>query len=100
MLRKVIALFLLSIFISHAFLPTIISLVDKDIDITFLMDINEEESKEKEPSNDSEIKILDFNNTNLALNDLKLVDLEGYHFKSYATPHLNLISPPPEYYIL
>jgi len=100
MLRKITALFLLSIFISHAVLPAIISLVDKDVDIAFLMDINEEESKEQESSKDTEIKILDLNNANLAFNDDKLGALEGYYFKNYATPHLNLISPPPEYHIL
>ena len=100
MLRKIIALFFLSIFISHGVLPVIIALVDEEVDITFLMDINEEESKEKESSKDTEIKILDLNNANLAFDDRSLVTFEGYYFKSYVTPHLNLISPPPELHIL
>ena len=100
MLREITALFLLSIFVSYSFLPTIISLVDKDVEIIFFMDFNEEESKEKESSKDSDIKILDLINTNLAFDDYNSDTLAGYYLKKYAKAYLNILSPPPEINIL
>lgn len=100
MLRKGIALFLLSIFTMSATAPTIVSLVDENSDISFLVDMNEEESKEKESSTDAETKIVHLNTSNLSLYGLELSDIRGFYLKNYAKPYLNLLSPPPEHNIL
>ncbi len=81
--------------------PSILLIVDDSIDISFLYDISEEEEeKGKEKNKEFEIIVLDlpllcedyFNSENEE-------DL-GYFFKKYSKPHLNLIFPPPEHYIL
>lgn len=74
--------------------PSIIIAIDDSVDISIFYSIAEEET--------SKIKIQspqDFNHTNniLALDNL---DDIAYFFKKYPKPHLNLISPPPENYIL
>ena len=97
MLRKIITLFFLSIFISHAVLPAIISLVDRDVDIAFLMDINEEESKEGETSKEKEIKIIEVNNLSNSLADATSSENNTIYLKRYTSVYLNLLSPPPEY---
>jgi len=96
MLRKIIAIFFLSIFISHAVLPAIISLVDDDVDIAFLMDTNEEESKEGETSKEKEIKIIEVNNLSNSLADESSTENNTIYLKRYTTVYLNLLSPPPE----
>ena len=96
MLRKGIAFFLLSIFMLSATAPTVVSLIDENSDISFLIDVNEEESNEKESSKDSEIKIVELNTTNLSLYGLELFGLMNFYLKNYAKPYLNLLSPPPE----
>jgi len=95
MLRKGIAFLLLSIFILSASMPTIVSLVDKDVDISYLLDFNEEESKEKEMSKDSETKIIELNSPNISLCGLELSNLMDFYLKNYSKPYLNLILPPP-----
>jgi len=97
MLRKGIAFLLLSIFVLSASMPTIISLIDSDVDISFFLDVNEEESKEKE---DSKTKIIELNNPNISLCGLEAYNLMDFYLKNYAKPYLNLVSPPPEYRIL
>ncbi len=77
-------------------MPTIISLVDSNADISFLIDVNEEESKEKESSNDSEAKIVHVSPTKLSYYGLEFSDLTSFNLKNYARPYLNLLSPPPE----
>ena len=100
MLRKGIALFLLSIFMLSVTVPTVVSLLDGNTDITFLIDANEEESKEKESSKDSETKIVHISTSNLSLYGLVLSDLRSFYLKNYSKPYLNLLSPPPEVIIL
>ncbi len=99
MFRKGIALFFLSIFLISAMAPTIVSMLNGDSEICFLMDIGDEESKEKEKSKDAETKIVHLSNTNLSLYGLELSDTMGYYLKNYAKPYLNLVSPPPEHNI-
>jgi len=96
MLRKVIALFLLSIFFLSATAPTIVSLLDENSDVIVLMDMGEEESKEKKPSKDAEPKIIQVCTTHLSLCGLKLSTARSFYLKKYAKPYLNIISPPPE----
>ncbi len=100
MLKKGITFFLLSIFIVSTSIPTIISLVDTNTDISFLIDVNEEENTEKELSKDSETKIVHIRTTKLFHYGLELSDLTSFYLKNYARPYLNLVSPPPEQHIV
>ena len=74
-----------------------ISLVDKDVDIAFLIDANEEESNEKETSKDLGIEVMEIKNDDLNFNNMKFLVLAGHYFNNYTRPHLNIVSPPPEF---
>lgn len=76
--------------------PTVVSLMDGNSEIAFLIDSSEEEGKEKEPTIDAETKIVHLSSANLSLYGLELSDLRGFYLKKYAKPYLNLLSPPPE----
>ena len=72
--------------------PTIIASVDDSIDISALIDLNEEEEQE-------DIKLLlDFNLEIDAVTVAETLDLGciTYTSKTYSKPHLHLILPPPE----
>jgi len=82
-------------------MPTIVSLIDENIDISFLLDSNEEESKEKEPSSkDLETKIVHFNTANISTNGLEISNFTSFYLRNYSRPYLNLLSPPPEQSVL
>lgn len=100
MLRKGIALLLLSTFIMSVTIPTIVSLLDNNSDISIFNNINEEENKEKETSKDAETKIIEIQGSDISLYGLELSDSTRFYLKNYAKPYLNLRLPPPEYHFL
>lgn len=73
--------------------PTIIISLDDSADVTCFYSITEEEENEN-------LKLV-FENTDQELasflEDEVNTDLIGYTFKTYPKPHLNLISPPPDF---
>ena len=71
--------------------------MDGNSEISFLIDNNEEESKEKESAKDAETKIVHISTANLSLYGLELSGLMDVYLKNYAKPTLNLLSPPPEF---
>lgn len=91
--RYRIAVFFTILFVALISAPTIILSFDDSVDVSNFYSINEEEENE---------------NLKLVLKDTK-DDLDGfllrttsvrhigYTFKTYPKPHLNLISPPPEF---
>ncbi|WP_299117380.1 hypothetical protein [uncultured Winogradskyella sp.] len=72
--------------------PTVIASLDNSFDTSIFFNINEEEEKEG-------VKLLledvSLDLENYFLDNLK-TDSDGYTYKKYSKPHLNLISPPPE----
>ena len=73
--------------------PTIIVSFDDSIDVTCFYGVTEEEENQHvklvfEPTS------LDHGNF---FEDEANADLIGYTFKQYPKPHLNLISPPPDF---
>jgi len=99
MVKTTTSFFFSLIFMAFMAAPTIAFLVDKNIDICLVSDINEEE-KGSETFKDIEIIFSDSNSSKGSLLDLNNENLLEYYFKKYSKPHLNLISPPPDYYIL
>ncbi|MGA1225758.1 MAG: hypothetical protein ACO3VF_00615 [Tamlana sp.] len=94
--KNAIAIFFSILLLALISAPSIIIAIDDSVDISMFYSIAEEEEET------SKIKIQspqDLNHTNniLALDNL---DDIAYFFKKYPKPHLNLISPPPENYIL
>ncbi|MBT8376843.1 MAG: hypothetical protein HKN99_08825 [Winogradskyella sp.] len=81
------------IFMAFIAAPTIIASIDDSVDISLFFSVNEEEES-------GNFKLIfedktDFFETNCDGNASK--SLTGYTFKNYPKPHLNLITPPPEF---
>lgn len=89
------AIFFTILFMAIICAPSLIMSIDDSIDITILCGENEEEEKEN-------FKLL-FEITNLnsdySISDSNENSNIEYTFKNYPKPHLNLISPPPEFII-
>jgi len=95
MSRKLSSIFLTLIFVAFISAPTIISLVDDSIDTSIFYSVTEEEEKI------CHIKLL-LNDQSTNVVDFALINVENnkeYCFKKYSKPHLNLVSPPPEFNI-
>ena len=97
--KNAIRLFYAFLFLLSTVAPSISTMIGHHDDTVCVVDLMDLESKEKDPVKDKENKILDFNNSGLSLIDFKSLQLEEYCLHNYATPHLNLSSPPPEQYI-
>lgn len=78
--------------------PSVLVFVDDTIDISFILDASEEE-EEKGKDKNKELEVFAVDNLS-DLDDLfssEIVDNLEYAYKKYTKPHLNLISPPPEF---
>ncbi|WOD45130.1 hypothetical protein [Hwangdonia lutea] len=91
MSKNRISIFFSIIFIAFIAAPTVITIVDDSVDVSIIFSTAEEEEKG--------FKIV-FSNEKANESDLAFTSSEnnlGYYFKNYPKPHLNLISPPPEF---
>lgn len=91
--------FILSIFfLAFLVAPTILQMVDDSIDVSvFYAAGAEEEESNSEKTKTFEV-LLDISNVNdVGFSLAKSIKKQGYCFKKYPKPHLNLFSPPPEF---
>lgn len=98
MIQKLTAIFFLMIFAALITAPSVVMAIDDTIDISCFYTINEEE-EEKGHEIAKEGKIFYAESMHL-LDYIKGFDKRKQHvyfFKNYPKPHLNLISPPPEF---
>jgi len=100
MLKNIGSVFLSLIFLAFLAAPTIISLVDDSVDISVFYSTSEEEEKSSETSKTFEIVFNKLTGNYADFSNAKTMNHHGYYFKKYPKPHLNLISPPPEFHIL
>ena len=100
MSRNIGSVFLSLIFLALLAAPTLISLVDDTIDISVFYSTSEEEEKGSETSKTFEIVFNRITGNDAAFLFTNSINHPGYYFKKYPKPHLNLISPPPEFHIL
>ena len=93
MLKNTIAIFFSLLIVALISAPSIIIAFDDSVDISVFYSVTEEEetSKIKLPSPTN------LNDTDSLVACKKVEDIV-YFFKTYPKPHLNLISPPPEFY--
>ncbi len=100
MLKNIVSVYLLIIFLVFLTGPSIMYMVDDSMDISILLDSGEEEEKGKENIKDIQFSVseLDGNECDFFLDETE--NGLGYFFKNYPKPHMNLISPPPEHFIL
>jgi hypothetical protein len=95
MFKKTVSIFFTILFLGIISAPSIIVSIDDSIDISILSSISEEE----EETNNLKLVVseidedIDFYPVNFKNQKL------GRHFKKHPKPHLNLISPPPEFNI-
>jgi hypothetical protein len=75
-------------------------MVDDSVDISMFYSLSEEEEKGHETVKNVEIIPSDFNYAYLLFASKLNSNTTGYNYKKYPKPHLNLISPPPEQFIL
>lgn len=95
--KSILAIFFLTVFTSTIVAPTVIMMVDDCFDVSMLYNITEEDQKEKETDGKKEILFSNFMNSDYQL-DCYVSRLDhSYRSTDYATPHLNLVSPPPEF---
>ncbi|WP_417199843.1 hypothetical protein [Bizionia sp.] len=95
MSKKTIAILFSILFVAFISAPSIIVAVDENVDVSIFYSITEEENENfKFPLSNSDFNELE----NLYATNAQ--DYLGYYFKNYSKPHLNLISPPPDYNII
>lgn len=94
------SIFLSIIFVLFLSGPTIISMVDDSVDISIFYSISEEEEKGSEITKTFEVLFNKSTNNVSNFFFKERVHNQGYFFKEYRKPHLNLVSPPPERHIL
>jgi hypothetical protein len=100
MSKIIVSSFFLLLFTALIAAPTIILVVDDSVDISMFYSLSEEEEKGYETIKSVQVAPSDFNQLDLIFASKLRSDTIGYQFKKYPKPHLNLISPPPERYIL
>ncbi|RED44542.1 hypothetical protein DFQ10_103229 [Winogradskyella eximia] len=88
-----IAILFTIVFMALISAPVIIMSIDDSIDTTCFFSINEEEEN-------AHAKLLfdkEDQTSEFLFEDQTSTNLIGYTFKQYPKPHLNLISPPPDF---
>ncbi len=80
--------------------PSIISWVDDSADISLFYSTSEEEEKGSETTKNFEVVFNDPIEKEVDFSSTKSINHHGYYFNNYPKPHLNQISPPPEFHIL
>lgn len=92
MLKRNIAIFFTVLFMAIIATPTVIIVLDDTIDISVFYSISEEEEKNK-----LELVYLETKEEGNSFIDFLKRKKTAYYFKKYPKPHLNLISPPPDF---
>ena len=93
-----IALFFTLLFVGIIITPTVITLVDKNQDVTIFLEINEEEESKGQKA----LKNLDFKvytadfNTSIFFNNIQKKKNVRFNSKNYVSQHAKILTPPPE----
>lgn len=98
MKQKLSAIFFLVLFSGLITAPSLVMAIDDTIDISCFYTINEEE-EEKGSKTVKEGKLFYYESLNMLdyVKGFDKTNQQAYFFKNYTKPHLNLISPPPEF---
>ena len=97
MLKRYLSIFFTVFFMAIIVAPSVLLLTDDTIDVSFLMDASEEEEEKGKDKNKIEVVVIESDSDNDNVLNPDIEDNLGYTFKTYPKPHLNLISPPPEF---
>ena len=98
MLKTYFSIFFTVLFMATIIAPSVLVFVDDTIDVSFILDASEEEEKKgNEKNKELEVLVVDSFIDSDELFSSERVDNLQYTYKKYTKPHLNLISPPPEF---
>jgi hypothetical protein len=100
MQKNTIAIFFIILFLGLITAPSILVAIDDSNDVSVFYSLAEEEEKGNETNKHIEIAFSIINDAELDFVSTDIENNQGYYFKKYPKPHLNLISPPPEVNIL
>lgn len=100
MSKNIVSLFLSLLFVVFVLTPTLITLVDKAADISVFFEISDEEEKSVEKDGEAQEYLYELHQQELTYGVSGRRNVEAYLCITYPNPHLNIISPPPEAYIL
>ncbi len=98
MFKKTVSIFFTVLFVGIISAPSIIVAIDDSIDVSILYGSAEEEEKESEKNNTIELLVIE---SDKKIEEYLFITNEiqfEYKFTNYSIPHLNLISPPPDFY--
>jgi hypothetical protein len=95
MTKDIIAIFFTILFVTVITAPSIIVVIDENIDVSILYGCAEEEESEK--NNTFELMFSDCKNETIAFVKSIGQSSLSYRLKNYPKPHLHLICPPPEF---
>lgn len=96
MFKRLLSISFILLFMVTISLPSMVLFMEDSIDVTLLLDISEEE---EENEKNKELELFQLSVENLKKNEITSIfkiDIH-YQFKTYATPHLNLVFPPPDF---
>ncbi|MCD8406995.1 hypothetical protein LNI96_03575 [Tenacibaculum dicentrarchi] len=95
-----IAFFFSILFMSIIAVPTIITLIDSNQDITIFLDLNEEEEEESSIEGASkELKLYQTTDLNLFFIKIKKIENVIFYSKNYISQFLKITTPPPRFFI-
>ncbi len=77
--------------------PTVISIIDSSVDVSLFYAAAEDEEKGNEKNHDIEVLTSQCGNNDMSFAALENENKIRYYYKNYPKPHLNLISPPPDF---
>lgn len=77
--------------------PSIIVAIDDSIDVSIFYGCTEEEEKENENIKTFELLFSEEGNNRFPFSNFSQLKSLVYLFNDYSKPHLNLVSPPPEF---
>ncbi|ULC59589.1 hypothetical protein MBM09_01105 [Flaviramulus sp. BrNp1-15] len=95
--KSLTSIILSVIFMMFLVAPTVISIIDDSVDISVFYTSSEEEEKGIDKNKDVEVLVYHLNTIESCFFSNEQESHTGYFFKNYPKPHLNLISPPPEF---
>ncbi len=80
--------------------PTIITLIDSNQDITIFLDLNEEEEEENSIEGASkELKLYQTTDLNLFFIKIKKIENVIFYSKNYISQFLKITTPPPRFFV-
>lgn len=96
MSKKRVSIFFSILFLLFITAPTVVTLVDNSIDITFIYSTSEEEQENHSTDKNVKLFVAQFKTTDIEFTAFKEAKHLMHCSKTYAKPYLNLVFPPPE----